>query len=288
MPLVPTATIIDAAARQRTGVGAFNVIHVEHAEALVAGAQQSDAPVVLQISQNAVRWHGALEPIAVATLAVARAATVPVGVHLDHATELDLVAEALALGFGSVMFDGSPLPWEENLEATARVVRDAPDGVWVEAELGEIGGKDGVHAPGTRTDPDEARRFVEATGVHGLAVAVGTSHAMTARTAKLDLDLITSLARAVPVPLVLHGSSGVPDVELRRAIEAGMTKINIATHLNKVFTETVRSALADDPELVDTRRFLGAARAAVADEVARLIEVLRTPTPSAAAGGDGS
>ena len=112
--------------------------------------------------------------------------------------------------------------------------------------------------------PDEAAAFVEATGVDALAVAVGTSHAMTERTTALDLDLIMELRASVDVPLVLHGSSGVPDHELVRAVRAGMTKINIATHLNVVFTETVRAVLADDPGLVDSRKYLAPARAAVA------------------------
>jgi fructose-bisphosphate aldolase class II len=110
MPLVPTGSIVDGATDARCGVGAFNVVHFEHATAHVAGAEQAQAPVILQISENAARWHGGLGAIAAATLAVARAATVPVAVHLDHATSLDLLAEAIELGFGSVMFDGSRLP----------------------------------------------------------------------------------------------------------------------------------------------------------------------------------
>jgi fructose-bisphosphate aldolase class II len=148
-------------------------------------------------------------------------------------------------------------------------------GVAVEAELGEVGGKDGVHAPGTRTDPTEARRYVAATGVDALAVAVGTSHAMLTRDAALDLELISRLRAAVPVPLVLHGSSGVPDTDLTRAVDAGMTKINIATHLNKAFTEAVRTYLAEHPSVVDTRKYLRPARDAVAAEVARLLGVLK-------------
>lgn len=275
MPIVPTATIIDAAAAAGRGVGAFNVVHLEHAEAHVAGAERVGAPVILQISENAVRWHGRLEPIALATMAIARAANVEVAVHLDHATQPGLVAEAIDLGFGSVMYDGSKLEWAENLATTQAVVASAGGrGVWVEAELGEVGGKDGVHAFGARTDPADARRFVETTGVDGLAVAVGSSHAMTSRTAELDLDLIRELRASVPVPLVLHGSSGVPNDELSRSITAGLTKINLATHLNAVFTGSVRETLAGAPEMVDTRRYFGPARAKVSTEVAGLLHVI--------------
>jgi fructose-bisphosphate aldolase class II len=286
MTLARLTDLIKPAAATGSGVGAFNVFSIEHAEAHVAGAEQAAAPVVLQISQNAVKYHGALEPIALATLAIGRAASVPVVVHLDHATDDALVDEALAItaaeqaagrdGFGSVMYDASIREYRDNLSATADVVRRCRAvGVDVEAELGEVGGKDGVHAPGARTDPDDAKAFVAETRVDALAVAVGSSHAMTTRTAALDLELIATLHAAVGVPLVLHGSSGVPDDEIARAVAAGITKVNIATHLNVVFTDVVRSLLTDNPDLVDSRKYLGPAREAVAAEVARLLGVLR-------------
>jgi fructose-bisphosphate aldolase class II len=267
--------LLHPAAEAGRGVGAFNVFSLEHAEALVGGAAQSGTPVVLQLSQNAVRYHGSLAPIALATLALARAADVTAVVHLDHATDVGLVHEAVELGFGSVMFDGSELCYDENLRVTAEVVAHChARGVDVEAELGEVGGKDGVHAPGVRTRPDEALAFVTATGVDALAVAVGSSHAMTERSAALDLELIMELRAAVPVPLVLHGSSGVPDAEIVRAVRAGMTKINIATHLNRVFTASVRETLQEQADLVDSRRYLGPARDAMAAETARLLIML--------------
>ncbi|MFH8386667.1 ketose-bisphosphate aldolase [Kitasatospora sp. NPDC018058] len=281
MPLTGTGAIAAApTANGVRGVGAFNVIQLEHAQAIVAGAEAAGAPVILQISENAVRYHGALAPIAAATLTVARAAKVPVAVHLDHATSVELVHEAVELGLTSVMFDASALAYEDNVRATAEVVEHChAAGVWVEAELGQVGGKDGVHAPGVRTDPAEAAAFVAATGVDALAVAVGTSHAMLTRDAALDFELIARLHEAVPVPLVLHGSSGVADRDLTAAVDAGMTKVNIATHLNQVFTTTVRQALADNARLVDTRRYLGPARTAVAAEVARLLGVLKAAPP---------
>src|SRR4051794_22688161 len=165
MPLTPTADIVADAADAGVGVGSFNVIQVEHAEAIVAGAEAARAPVILQISENCVRYHGAPAAIGAGALAVARAARVPVAVHLDHATRGELVDEAVALGFGSVMFDAAALDYDANVAATADVVRRChAAGAAVEAELGEIGGKEGVHAEGVRTDPAEARAYVEATG----------------------------------------------------------------------------------------------------------------------------
>jgi fructose-bisphosphate aldolase class II len=200
---------------------------------------------------------------------------VPVAVHLDHAASAELVQAAAQLGLGSVMYDASGLPYQENVRATTDVTRWCHDrGVWVEAELGEIGGKNGVHSPLARTDPDEAASYVAATGVDALAVAVGSSHAMLTRDAVLDLGLIARIRRAVSVPLVLHGSSGVPDRDLAAAIRAGMTKINIATQLNKVFTAAVRHYLSAEPAVVDPRRYGSAGRDAIASEVARLLSVI--------------
>jgi fructose-bisphosphate aldolase, class II len=276
MPAVAMGEIVGPASAAGRGVGAFNVIGIEHAEAIVAGAEAAGAPVVLQISQNCVAYHGALEPIARAALASAERAAVPVAVHLDHATGEDLVRAAAAVGLRSVMYDASALPYSGNVAATARVARWCRDrGIWTEAEIGEVGGKDGVHSPGARTRPDQAAAYAAATGVDGLAVAVGSSHAMLTRDAVLDLGLIARIHQAVPVPLVLHGSSGVPDEGLTAAVAAGMTKINVATQLNKAFTAAVRARLAADPALVDPRRYGADGRDAVAREVARLLRVLR-------------
>jgi fructose-bisphosphate aldolase, class II len=275
MPLATMTEIIGSARAAGRGVCAFNVIGIEHAEAIVAGAEAAGAPAVLQISENCAAYHGGLGPIAHACLAVARSAAVPAAVHLDHASSAELIHAAAELGIGSVMFDASKLSYEENVLATASVAEWCHGkGIWVEAELGEIGGKNGVHSPLARTDPDEAARFVAATRVDALAVAVGSSHAMLTRDAVVDLGLIASIRRAISVPLVLHGSSGVPDRALAAAVRAGMTKINIATQLNKVFTAAVRHYLSGEPAAVDPRRYGAAGRDAVAAEVARLLDLL--------------
>jgi fructose-bisphosphate aldolase, class II len=302
MPLAVMSEIIGPARAAGHGVGAFNVVGIEHAEAIATGAEAAGVPVVLQISENCAAYHGALAPIARACLAVAAAAAVPVAVHLDHATSAELVRAAAGLGLGSVMYDASRLPHAENVRATAGVARWCHQrGIWVEAELGEIGGKDGVHAPLARTDPGEAARFAAATAVDALAVAVGSSHAMATRDAVLDLDLIAAIRHAVSVPLVLHGSSGVPDRNLTDAVRVGMTKINIATQLNRVFTTAVKHFLSGDPAVVDPRRYGAAGRDAVAMEVARLLRLLgggsitregaagpREPAPSADARDGGA
>ena len=275
MPAVGMREVAWPAMTAGRAVGAFNVILLEHAEAVVAGAEAAGAPVVLAVSENCVRYHGGLGALGAACVSLARGASVPVVLHLDHATSSDLVAEAASAGFGSVMFDASSLPYERNVAATAEVTRWCHDrDLWAEAELGEIGGKDGVHSPTARTDPAGAAGYVAATGVDALAVAVGSSHAMLTRDAVLDLDLIAALRAAVPVPLVLHGSSGVPDEGLAAAVGAGMTKINVATQLNKVFTAAVRERLAADAAVADPRRYISAGRDAIAAEVTRLLGVI--------------
>lgn len=274
MTLVTTGELIAGATAAGRAAAALNVVHLETAEALARAAERAGMPVILQISQNCADYHGGLAPIGLATLEIARRSSTPISVHLDHAEREDLVFEAVDLGFSSVMFDGGTLDYDENVVRTAEVTRRChAAGVFVEAELGEVGGKDGAHAPGVRTDPAEARSFVAATGVDALAVAVGSSHAMHERTAALDLDLIARLREAVPVPLVLHGSSGVPDETLSLAIAAGMRKINVSTHLVGFFTRAVRETLAARPDLVDSRKYVGAGRDAVVPEAARLIRL---------------
>ena len=275
MPATEMIEIVGPARAAGHGVGAFNVVGIEHAEAIVGGAEAAGSPVVVQISQNCVAFHGALAPLGLACAAIARSAAVPVALHLDHATSVELVAEAAALGFRSVMFDASVLDYAQNVQATAQVTRWCHErGIWAEAELGEIGGKNGVHSPLARTDPADAAAYVAATGVDALAVAVGSSHAMLTRDAVLDTALIARIHRALSVPLVLHGSSGVPDEGLSAAVGAGMTKINIFTQLNKVFTGAVRGRLAADAAMVDPRRYVSAGRDAIAAEVTRLLRVI--------------
>ncbi|GAA4623142.1 class II fructose-bisphosphate aldolase family protein [Actinoallomurus vinaceus] len=275
MSLTPTGDLVAAARNAGEGVGAFNVITIEHAEGVVAGAESAGAPAILQISQNAVRYRqNRVEPLAAACALIAEAAAVPIALHLDHVDDLDLLHRAADAGFGSVMFDASHLDYADNLAATRSAATWAHDnGLWIEAELGEVGGKDGVHSPTARTDPDEAVAYVSGTGVDALAVAVGSSHAMTAKSASLDIELVGRLRAAVPVPLVLHGSSGVLEDDLRRAVAAGLTKINVGTQLNVAFTGAVRRELADHAR-TDPRKYLRPARDAVAETVADVLSII--------------
>jgi fructose-bisphosphate aldolase, class II len=275
MPLAHTRELVDDARRATGAVPAFNVITLEHAEAIASGAERAGRPAILQISENAVRFHyGRLQPLARAVLAIAELSTARLSLHLDHVEDVELLHQSASAGVSSVMFDASKLEFGDNLAATRAAADWAHEhGLWMEAELGEVGGKDGAHAPGVRTDPREAADFVAKTGVDGLAVAVGSSHAMTDRVAQLDFELVGALRQALPVPLVLHGSSGVADDDLRRAVRAGITKVNVGTILNVAFTGAVRERLAEG-SVVDPRKYLAPAREAVSDTVASILRVL--------------
>ena len=281
MPVTTTAQLMEDTVARQGAVAAFNVITLEHAEAIVAGAQDAGVPVILQLSQNAVAFHhGTVRPLAAALLELAGAAHVPVSLHLDHVEDAELIHHGAAAGFSSVMVDAGRLPYAENAIETARHARWLHDNdIFVEAELGYVGGKPSqvasAHGAGVRTDPDEARRYVADTGVDALAVAVGSSHAMTSRHASLDFELIARLGDAVPVPLVLHGSSGVADADLQHAVRAGIRKVNIGTALNVAFTGAVRAELARS-ESVDPRPYLRETRDAVAATVCALATVLAT------------
>jgi fructose-bisphosphate aldolase class II len=276
MPLARTGQLVSEAQQNGTAIVAFNVVTLEHAEAIVAGAEAAARPVVLQVSQNAVRYHGGNPlPITRAAAAVADSSIVPVALHLDHVESADLLHRAAEAGFSSVMYDASACDYDDNVSATCAAAQWAhAHGLWIEAELGQVGGKDGAHAPGVRTDPVAARDYVDRTGVDALAVAVGSSHAMTTRSARLDLHLIHDLRAALQVPLVLHGSSGVPARDLAAAVLGGMVKINIGTSLNVAFTNAVRAELAAAPDLVDPRRYLTPARQSVANVVAEILHSL--------------
>ncbi|CDO09949.1 fructose-bisphosphate aldolase [Mycolicibacterium cosmeticum] len=290
MTLASTAALVAAAGNRQAAVFAFNVITIEHAEGIAEGAERTGVAVLLQVSENTVGFHGGrIAPLVSACARVAEASAVPIAVHLDHFQDPGLLGEAIdtatTLGVSSIMIDAAHLPYRDNVERT-RSFADAARraGLWVEAELGEIGGKGqagkgqagksqamvSAHTAGVRTDPAEALAFAEQTGVDGLAVAVGNTHAMTTRDAHLDIDLIRRLAARVPIPLVLHGSSGVSDDQLRAAVAAGMRKINVGTALNVGYTAALRQALSADTTGTDPRRYLSAGRQAVADTVAAL------------------
>lgn len=279
MPLRPTSELMQIAVARGSGIAAFNVITLEHAEAIVAAAEVAQQSVILQVSENAVKFHGnRLAPIAAAVAVTAEESHVDIAVHLDHVENFGLLEQAVHCRCSSAMFDAGALPYVENVSATGRAVAWAhAHGIWLEAELGYVGGKENApqsaHAKGVRTDPEEAAQYVADTGVDALAVAVGTSHAMVTQSAQLDFELIVRLAASIDVPLVLHGSSGVPLGQVSAAIRAGMRKINVGTALNIAYTRAIRDHLAISDK-VDPRPYLTSARQAIVDAIIPIIRAV--------------
>ena len=283
MPLVSTASIVDPAHRNGQGVAAFNVITLEHAEAIAAGAERAGQPAILQISENAVRFHrGRLGPIAAAA-SPSRASRLrpwPCTSTTSRTRPCSVrrPAPASARSCSTRRSSTTRRMWPRRAKRPQWAHEHE---IWVEAELGEIGGKDGAHAPGVRTDPGDAREFVAATLVDGLAVAVGSSHAMVDRTAALDIALIHDLARRLAVPLVLHGSSGVPDAALAAAVACGHGQDQRGHDPQRgVHRAPCGNTWPPTRSVVDPRKYLSPARDAVCDEVARILSVISTARSS--------
>lgn len=269
--LVTGKEILLHAQKNNYAVGAFNINNMEGVQAIIQAAEELNSPVILQASQGGLKYAG-IEYIAALGKLAGRNAKVPVTLHLDHGTDFDQVMLCIRNGFTSVMIDGSRFPLEENIAFTKRVVDVAHAvGVTVEAELGKIGGtEDHItvdEKDATFTDPQEAKRFVEETGVDYLAIAVGTAHGVYKGEPKLDYDRIQAIRDLVKIPLVLHGSSGVPAESLKRAISLGICKINIDTDIRAVFAKEVRAFLAKDQDNIDPRKILGPATGAMKEIV---------------------
>ena len=269
MPLVNVDTLLTAAEEGGYAVGAFNCNNMEIVQAIMMAAEAEKSPVIIQASQGAIKYAG-LNYIVSLVKTAAEASTIPVALHLDHGTSFDQVIQCIGNGFTSVMIDWSKHPLEENIAAN-------PLNISVEAELGKIGGtEDNVtvsEREATFTDPAEAEYFVQQTGIRSLAVAIGTAHGQYKGEPKLDFERLSEIKKRVNIPIVLHGSSGVPDEALREAVKRGVRKINIDTNLREAFTDGVREVLAEKPNEIDPRKILGPAREKMAERVAEKIRI---------------
>lgn len=277
MSLVSVDSLLTEAKKGGYAVGAFNCNNMEIVQAIIAAAEQEKSPVIIQASQGAIKYAG-LPYIVSLVRTAAEQASVPVALHLDHGTSFDQVIQCIGSGFTSVMIDWSKYPLEENIAMTKQILSVArPLGVSVEAELGKIGGtEDDVTVSdreATFTDPDEAARFVEETGIRSLAVAIGTAHGQYKGEPKLDFDRLKEIVEKTNIPIVLHGSSGVPDAALQEAVRLGVCKINIDTNIREAFTEGVREALAANPNEIDPRKILGPARDKMIERVSEKMRV---------------
>lgn len=239
-------------AKPEGAAAAFNVFSYEDASMVVKAAEELNSPVFLMANRSAMKFMDEDMFFAI-TSVLAKKASVPVAVHLDHSVSYDDVIRAIDAGFTSVMFDGSSLPFDENAEITRAIVKYAKNrGVTVEAEIGHVSYSDSAEDTETiYTSPDDAKLFAEATGADAIAVSVGTVHRMVTQGAKIDFELLKRIKGTVDTPLVIHGSSGAADGDLKRLSECGARKINIGTALRLAFGNTLRSEIETRPEVFD-------------------------------------
>ncbi len=296
--LVSGKKLLDKAKKGCYAVGAFNTNNLETTKAIIAAAVEADAPVFLQMSSGALKYGGF--EMAGMALAFAKKVPVPVAVHLDHGPSFELARECIGFGFSSVMIDGSALPFQQNVLLTKKVVAAAAaKKVSVEAELGKLKGRedDVFAARHSYTGPEAAAKFVRLSGCDSLAVAIGTSHGASKfkGAQKIDLKLLSRIAEAVSIPLVLHGASsvhpslvaeanrygarisnakGVPESQIKNAVRLGVCKVNEDTDLRLAFTAAVRQFLSVNPSVYDPREVLGPATEAMKEVIVRRIKFL--------------
>ncbi|MDR1438946.1 MAG: class II fructose-bisphosphate aldolase [Clostridiales bacterium] len=282
MPLATLKEVTDIAERQNIGIGMFNVISLEYAEAIISAAERSGTPVILGFPEGFFPCHD-VKTMGPLLVRMAERATVPAAVHVDHGTDPENLKEAIRQGFTGIMYDGSALKMEENIRNTAEIAQYAHSkGVSVEGEIGYLGfnNADEDRAEGKTslervdaanlTDPAEARSFVERTGVDALAVAIGNMHGAYRGIPKLDIGRLAKIHEIVPCALVLHGGSGLSDADFVAAVENGVRKVNIYTAMNDLALRFLRERLDGATSWLDLQQ---AQREAIAGQVFDFIEV---------------
>lgn len=275
MPLVTSKEMLLDAQKGGYAVGAFNAENMEMVKAIIQAAEELRAPVMIQTTPSTVKY-GTLDTYAAIVAAEAAKATVPVCLHLDHGSSFDLAMQAMKAGYTSVMIDGSKLDFEGNVEVSKKVADVAAAlGIPCEAELGKVGGKeDDLEAEAdTNTDPKEARKFAERTGVTSLAVAIGTAHGFYVGTPVLDKERLSEIRQVVDIPLVLHGASGLTDEDVKDCVKRGICKVNFATELRAAYSEAVKATFAEKQDTIDPKAYGKAGIAAVKELVMARMKV---------------
>lgn len=275
MELTNTLQMLRRARQGRYAVGAFNAENMETVQAIAEAAALMKAPVIIQTTSGSVKFAG-LDFFAAMAAAAVKKYNCTAALHLDHGTDYDLCQNAVQAGYTSVMIDGSKFELEKNIELSKKVVDyAAPYGISVEAEIGRLGGKedDSENETSSYTDPSEAAYFARQTGVHSLAIAIGTAHGIYKVKPVLDIERISAVRALTDVPLVLHGASGLSEDNIKSCIEKGICKVNFATELRQAFTGTVKDYLANNINCIDPKEYLRAARENVKQKVIKYIKV---------------
>jgi len=279
MPLVSSLNLIKKAKEEKKAIPAFNIHNLETIQAVIEGAYELKSPVIIQTTPGTLK-HAGIEYIAAIVKEASNKYKIPIALHMDHCPSFDTIVSCIKNGYTSVMIDGSHLEYNDNVKLVKSVVKMAHAvGVQVEGEIGKIGGvEDDMfvnEADASFTIPEEAKKFVEDTGVDTLAVAIGTAHGMYKGEPKLDFDRIKAINNLINVPLVLHGASGVPGESIKKAIQLGMAKINIATELKNPMVSAIKNVISN-PYENDPRHYMGAAREAVKNVVKNKIRLCNT------------
>lgn len=282
MALVGTKEMLQKAQKGKYAVGAFNANNMEIIQAIVEASEEERSPVIIQASQGAIKYAG-LDMIVAMVRSIAEKTSIPIALHLDHGTDYFQNILCLRAGFTSLMYDGSALPFDENVAMTKKVVEMAHVcNIPVEAEIGQVGKMDTSDEPGVAREkikefmakPEDAEKFVQMTKVDILAPAVGTIHGCREPIAKLDIPRIEKIRDLTGLPLVLHGASGASDEELKKGIAAGICKVNIDTRIRMAFTNTIRKILTENPEEIDPRKALKPAMEAAKEVIKGRIKIL--------------
>ncbi|ERJ12563.1 class II fructose-1,6-bisphosphate aldolase [Haloplasma contractile] len=277
MPLVNMSVMLNKAKQGKYAVGQFNINNLEWTQAILEAAEEKQSPVILGVSEGAARYMGGFYTIVniVEGLLVDMNITVPVAIHLDHGSSYEKCVEAIEGGFTSVMIDASHDPVEQNIETTSKVVEYAHShGVSVEAELGTVGGQeDDVIGDVMYADKDECVELVKQTGIDCLAPALGSVHGPYKGEPNLGFKEMEEIKNATNTPLVLHGGTGIPDEQIKRAIDCGTCKINVNTENQIEWTKVTRQVLENDKDVYDPRKVIGPGKKAITEVVKTKIEV---------------
>ncbi len=277
MPLVNMSIMLQKAKIGKYAVGQFNINNLEWTKSILTAAEEMKAPVILGVSEGAAKYMGGYNTVVhmVKGLMLDLKTTVPVAIHLDHGTTFENIKKATDAGFTSVMYDGSHHPIDENIDETKKVVEYAHSrGLSVEAEIGTVGGnEDGVVGGIQYADKDECVRLVKETNVDCLAPALGSVHGVYVGEPKLGFTEMEEIKAATDMPLVLHGGTGIPTEQIKKAISCGTAKINVNTENQLVFTKVVREILTNDSKVYDPRKVIGPGAKAIIEVVKTKIEI---------------
>ena len=268
-------SVVTKAQRGKYAVGAFNVSDLEQIQAVIWAAEKLKSPVIINTTEKAIAYAGS-KVLSGIVHTLAKQVRVPVVLNLDHGRDVAIAKQCIREGWTGIMFDGSTLPYEQNIKKTLSVaLAGKVKGVGVEGELGRVKYPDEREKDPEveKTDVDQALDFVRRTKICAFAVAIGNTHGLPVKDERLDFALLKKIQHHLSVPLVLHGASGTPPADIRKAITLGICKINIDTDLRLAFTEALRTVLAEQKKLYDPRAILEVGRAAVQAEVEKHIRL---------------